>query len=96
MATVWGVVGLDVAVPTGAAWAPGHWEGLQKADHHRGFSRGLQARVREFRERRELLTQIIETEMFYNSQVRVGRVSSPIRERSQLARAFTHVFSAVC
>lgn len=77
-----------MAVPTGAAWAPGHWEGLQKADHHhRGFGHGLPAAacVREFRERRELLTQIIEAGMFYNSQVRVGRVSIPIRESSQLA-----------
>lgn len=45
--------------------------------------------MREFREQRELLTQMIEAGMLYNSQVRVGRVSNPIRERSQLKPSHT-------
>lgn len=86
MATVWGVVGLNVAVPPGAAWAPGHWEELQRAGHHSGFGHGLPAAARagELREQRELFTQVIKAWMFYTSEVSVGRVSNPKSESSSL------------
>lgn len=86
MATVWGVVGLDVAVQQGLPGPQGTGRNSRGPGIAAASALGflLQPVLENLGEQRELLNQIIKARMFYNAKVRVGRVSNPVRESSQL------------